>query len=94
MPVANMRKCLRLSPDEFTLSNPYWDGQMQEIANGKVRRGFGIPETIKIMPQLCKLLLIEAGGFYKSHQEAEKVDGLFGMLTIFLPSTFSGGKSK
>jgi hypothetical protein len=41
---------------------------------------------------LYKLLLYEEGGFFKTHRDTEKADGMFATLVLQLPSTFTGGE--
>ena len=41
---------------------------------------------------LYKLLIYEEGAFFKSHQDSEKAEGMFGTLVISLPSQHEGGK--
>ncbi|RMZ80689.1 hypothetical protein DV738_g2708, partial [Chaetothyriales sp. CBS 135597] len=42
--------------------------------------------------QLYKLLLYKEGAFFKSHQDSEKVKGMFGTLVVALGSAHQGGK--
>lgn len=86
-----VRRCLQLSPDQFRLQGPDWAAQVQRIANGEIKRGLGVPENVKVVPQLYKLLLYEARSFFTPHQDSEKEDGMFGTLAIVLPSSHSGG---
>jgi hypothetical protein len=86
-----VRRCLQLSPDQFRLQGPDWAAQVQRITNGEIKRGLGVPENVKVMPQLYKLLLYEAGSFFTPHRDSEKEDGMFGTLAIVLPSSHSGG---
>ncbi len=43
-----------------------------------VREELRAQETAKVKAQMYKLLLYEPGSFLKSHQDSEKVDGMFG----------------
>src|SRR5207247_5140252 len=38
------------------------------------------------------LLIYEKGGFFLPHRDTEKTDGMFGTLTIVLPSAHRGGE--
>ncbi|GAQ81131.1 hypothetical protein KFL_000710360 [Klebsormidium nitens] len=88
----SVRKCLQLSPDQFSLAGPGWDAQVQKLANQEVKRGLGLPEGVKIVANAYKLLLYEVGGHFKVHQDTEKEDGMFGTLVFVLPSAHSGGE--
>lgn len=51
----------------------------------------GLPDECQLEAVLDKLLLYEAGQFFKPHQDSEKADGMVGTLVVILPSEYSGG---
>lgn len=87
-----VRRCLQLSPDQFRLQGPDWAAQVQRLVNTEIKRGLGVPENLKVVPQLYKLLLYEPGSFFTPHRDSEKEDGMFATLSIVLPSGHKGGE--
>jgi hypothetical protein len=65
----DVRWCLLLSPEQFTLSNPDRNALIYQLANDELRKGLGLPENLKVVPQLYKLLLYEVGGQFTSHRD-------------------------
>jgi hypothetical protein len=57
----------------------------------QVSNGLGC-RNANISAELYKLLLYDAGGFFVSHRDTEKTEGMFGTLVIVLPSLHSGGE--
>jgi len=45
-----------------------------------------------VSAELYKLLVYDTGGFFASHRDTEKVEGMFSTLVIVLPSSHSGGE--
>jgi hypothetical protein len=45
-----------------------------------------------VSAEFYKLLIYEQGGFFLPHRDTEKKDGMFGTLTIVLPSVHDGGE--
>jgi hypothetical protein len=45
-----------------------------------------------ISAEFYKLLIYEEGGFFLPHRDTEKTHGMFGTLTIVLPSLHCGGE--
>jgi hypothetical protein len=54
----------------------------------------GLPETIKIVPELQSLLLREAGTSFTPQQVSPNTDGMFAALAIVLPAAHSGSKDR
>ncbi|GAQ83522.1 hypothetical protein KFL_001510250 [Klebsormidium nitens] len=88
----SVRKCRQLSPHEFRLAGLDWDSQVRQLANERVKRDLGLPETLTVIPKLYKCLLYEAGDFFTSHRDTEREEGMFATLVIALPSAHSGGE--
>jgi 2OG-Fe(II) oxygenase superfamily len=49
-------------------------------------------QNANVSAELYKLLLYDDGGFFVSHRDTEKTEGMFGTLVIVLPSLHSGGE--
>ena len=86
----SIRNTWELDPHSFKLNNSDW-GKFIEKLLIKVGEGLGL-ENSNISSSLYKLLLYEKDSFFKKHKDSEKEDGMFGTLTICLPSTFEGGE--
>ncbi len=56
-----------------------------------VTDGLGCTGT-DISAEFYKLLVYEEGGFFLPHRDTEKTNGMFGTLTIVLPSVHCGGE--
>ncbi|GAQ91380.1 hypothetical protein KFL_007750060 [Klebsormidium nitens] len=87
----SVRKCRQLSPQEFRLAGPDWDSQVRQLTDERVKRDLRLPDTLKVVPSLYKCLLYEAGGFFTTHRDTEKEEGMFGTM-VALPSAHSGGE--
>ncbi|GAQ81551.1 hypothetical protein KFL_000830330 [Klebsormidium nitens] len=88
----NVRKCLQLGPKQIVLRNPEWHLMVDRLANGELRKRLGLPENLKVVPELYKLLLYEVGGRFTPHRDTEKAAGMFATLVIVLPSPHAGGE--
>ena len=85
-----IRNTWELDPRFFKLNNTDWEKFIEKTL-AKVREGLGL-ENSNIKASLYKLLLYEKNSFFKKHKDSEKEDGMFGTLTICLPSKFEGGE--
>lgn len=65
---------------------------VDRLANGELRKRLGLPENLKVVPELYKMLLYEVGGRFTPHRDTEKAAGMFATLVIVLPSAHAGGK--
>jgi hypothetical protein len=72
------------------LSGTAWEETFKTIL-AQVAKGLGC-QNANISAELYKLLLYDAGGFFVSHRDTEKTEGMFGTLVIVLPSLHSGGE--
>ncbi|KAN0080621.1 hypothetical protein V8E54_003825 [Elaphomyces granulatus] len=87
----SVRKTWELNTDQFSLRNPEWSSQLEELLQAAVS-GLGLmAEPAEIKAELYKLLVYEEGAFFLPHQDSEKVDGMFGTLVVSLPSKHEGG---
>jgi hypothetical protein len=86
----SVRRVWRLKPEQFTLENPAWPAQVQQIVT-KVQEDLGL-EKHKLESHLHELLLYETGSFFLPHRDGEKLDRMVATLVVVLPSTFQGGE--
>ncbi|KAJ3082895.1 hypothetical protein HK102_001396 [Quaeritorhiza haematococci] len=88
-----VRKTWQLPPTAFKLrSKSKWEAAVDRLGRTTVSQELGVPEATKVHATLYKLLLYEAGGFFKPHRDTEKEDGMFATLVIVLPSSYEGGQ--
>lgn len=85
-----VRNTWELDTHFFKLNNPIWEEFIKKTL-GVVGEGLGL-ENSNIKASLYKLLLYEEKSFFKKHKDSEKENGMFGTLTICLPSEFEGGE--
>ncbi len=85
-----VRRVWRLSPNEFTLTNPAWNAALREIVT-RVQNELGL-EGRQLEPHLYNLLLYEEGSFFLPHRDGEKLDGMVATLVVALPCIYTGGE--
>lgn len=85
----SVRKTWQLSADRIRIGGKSWDRTLLSLM-GTVADGLGCGE-VSVSAELYKLLVYDRGGFFKSHRDTEKVEGMFGTLVIVLPSEHQGG---
>jgi hypothetical protein len=68
-----------------------WGRSFQHILSTVVG-GLGCT-GMDISAEFYKLLIYQEGGFFLPHRDTEKTHGMFGTLTIVLPSLHCGGFS-
>ncbi|KAE8394112.1 hypothetical protein BDV23DRAFT_179916 [Aspergillus alliaceus] len=87
----SVRKSWQLNADQLALQNPLWQAQIGMLVN-KAVTGLGLKaNSQEVKAELYKLLIYEEGAFFLPHQDSEKADGMFGTLTVCLPSKHEGG---
>ncbi|KAL3253155.1 hypothetical protein ABHI18_009682 [Aspergillus niger] len=87
----SVRKTWQLDPGQFSLQNPLWQQQMDDVVDDAVT-GLGlIAQPDEVQAELYKLLIYEEGAFFLPHQDTEKADGMFATLVVCLPSKHEGG---
>ena len=59
----------------------------------EIKKDLGIKNG-KIEAQFYKFLIYDVGAFFVSHRDTVKAPGMFGTLSITLPSVYSGGQLK
>ncbi|KAL6073102.1 Fe2OG dioxygenase domain-containing protein [Balamuthia mandrillaris] len=85
------RNTWQLSPDRFVIHNPKWQPAMNGLARRCAER-LGHPRPSRVQPHLYKLLLYETGGFFKTHRDTEKEEGMFASMVVQLPCRYEGGQ--
>jgi hypothetical protein len=84
-----VRNTLQIAPDNVCFSNPAWAPSLARLVRESAE-ALGV-DGAHVTAELYKLLLYEAGGFFKPHRDTEKAAGMFGTLVVQLPSCFTGG---
>jgi 2OG-Fe(II) oxygenase superfamily len=85
-----VRKVWQVAPQQIRLSGIAWEETFKTIL-AQVVKGLGCQHA-NVNAELYKVLLYDAGGFFVSHRDTEKAEGMFGTLVIVLPSLHSGGE--
>jgi len=57
----------------------------------KIRKALGLSDQTKLIPHLHNMLIYDAGQFFKSHQDTEKLDDMVATLVVALPCPHIGG---
>jgi hypothetical protein len=86
----SVRNTWQLTPVNVRIGGKSWGRSFQQILS-TVANGLGGAGT-DISAELYKLLVYEEGGFFLPHRDTEKTNGMFGTLTIVLPSVHCGGE--
>lgn len=60
----SVRNTWQLEPSKFEILNPEWGSRLEELA-ARIKVELGCDEGLIVTCQLYKLLLYEAGGFFK-----------------------------
>ena len=86
----SVRNTWQFSPANVRIGGKSWERSLQHILSA-VTDGLGCT-GMNVSAEFYKLLIYEKGGFFGLHRDAEKMDGMFGTLTIALPSFHCGGE--
>ncbi len=86
----SVRKVWQLPASQVRLGGKAWEKTFSRIL-ATVVDGLGCAEA-KVSAELYKLLVYDAGGFFKAHRDTEKAGGMFGTLVVVLPSAHRGGE--
>jgi hypothetical protein len=84
-----VRRCGQIGPDRVRLGGQHWAKTLEAILT-RVAEGLGVEEPTD--SEFYKLLVYDRGGFFVSHRDTEKANGMFATLTVVLPSSFTGGE--
>lgn len=86
---SDVRSCWEIDAANLTFTGNGWQGFLNKVLK-KIKPDLGI-EDYEISASLYKMLIYEKGDFFLPHKDSEKESGMFGTLTITLPSNHSGG---
>jgi hypothetical protein len=86
----SVRNAWQLAPTKVRIGGKSWERSFQHILS-TVTDGLGCA-GMDVSAEFYKLLIYEEGGFFLPHRDTEKTDGMFGTLTIVLPSVHRGGE--
>jgi hypothetical protein len=86
----SVRNTWQLAPVKVRIGGKSWERSFQHILS-TVTDGLGC-SGMNVSAEFYKLLIYEEGGFFLPHRDTEKTDGMFGTLTIVLPSVHRGGE--
>jgi hypothetical protein len=87
---SSVRNTWQLTPLNVRIGGKSWERSFQHILS-IVTDGLGCT-GMDISAEFYKLLIYEEGGFFLPHRDTEKTEGMFGTLTIVLPSVHCGGE--
>jgi len=85
-----VRKVWQIAPGKLKLTGAAWAQTLYTIL-ARAALGLGCDKAA-VSAELYKLLLYDEGGFFVSHRDTEKAEGMFGTLVVVLPSFHSGGE--
>ena len=86
----SVRDCWQIGANRVRFQGSRWGNTLASIL-ACVAEELGLPRD-RISAQLYKLLVYETGGFFSSHRDTEKVDGMVATLVISLPADGEGGE--
>lgn len=84
----SVRKTWQIHADHVHMGGHRWEETIKTIVR-RSAEGLGVGENIRA--ELYKLLVYDEGGFFLSHRDTEKVDGMFATLVVVMPSVYCGG---
>ena len=85
----SVRDCLQIDAARICLAGAGWRDTFGRVLTAAAD-GLGCPAD-RLDAQLYKLLIYEPGGFFVSHRDTEKADGMIATLSIALPVAGAGG---
>ncbi|OAA34201.1 hypothetical protein NOR_08602 [Metarhizium rileyi] len=85
----SVRKTWELDNTQFQLENPHWQAFLDNDILVPASQRLGLVGA-QVKPH--KLLLYEAGSFFKQHKDSQKEAGMVGTLVVCLPSEHDGGE--
>lgn len=86
----SVRKVWQIEAKQVSISSNAWQSSFDNVLE-EVKKGLGCSDYA-IKAELYKLLIYDEGGFFLSHRDSEKDQGMFGTLVVALPSNHSGGE--
>jgi predicted 2-oxoglutarate/Fe(II)-dependent dioxygenase YbiX len=85
-----VRRSWQLSADDFALGNPQWNEALRAAVD-QIGKELGLSDC-HIAFEPYKLLVYEAGSFFASHRDTEKIPNMFATFVVHLPSAHEGGE--
>ncbi len=85
-----VRDCLQIDAARIRLAGAGWRDTFGRVLTSAAD-GLGCPAD-RLDARLYKLLIYEPGGFFVSHRDTEKADGMIATLSISLPVAGAGGE--
>ena len=86
----SVRDCWQIGAERIRLAGGAWQETFARIL-GAAASGLGCPGD-GLDAQLYKLLVYERGGFFSTHRDTEKADGMIATLSVSLPVAGGGGE--
>src|SRR3954468_5891050 len=85
----SVRRCWQIGPDRVRRGGRHWTRTLDGIV-AEVVKGLGVSDPVAA--EFYKLLIYGPGGFFVSHRDTEKADGMFATLVVVLPAIHTGGE--
>ncbi len=85
----DVRRTWQIDPRRIEIGGRRWETTLAELVTDAAR-GLGVEEPVEA--DFYKLLVYDAGSFFLSHRDTEKISGMFATLVIVVPSTHRGGE--
>jgi hypothetical protein len=86
----SVRKVWQLPADQVRIGGRSWPDHLAGILT-QATAGLGCA-GMPVSAELYKLLVYDTGGFFLSHRDTEKTEGMFGTLVVVLPAPHHGGE--
>ena len=86
-----VRDCWQIDAAQVHLAGAGWPDTFDRGPHDGCGWALGCPAD-QLDAQLYKLLIYEPGGFFASHRDTEKADGMIATLSISLPVAGAGGE--
>ena len=84
-----VRRTWQIDAQQVTLKGKHWSKNLASIVS-RCAEDLGVIGDVQA--ELYKLLVYDAGSFFVSHRDTEKIPGMFATLVIVLPSEYQGGE--
>ncbi len=85
-----VRNVWQVPAERVAIGGKSWAKTFKSILDAATH-GLGCGEAA-VSAEFYKLLVYDEGGFFLSHRDTEKADGMFGTLVIVLPCAHGGGE--
>ena len=86
----SVRNCWHIGPERVRLAGTAWPETFAGILE-TAAVGLGCAPD-RVDARLHRLLIYEPGGFFASHRDTEKADGMIATLSVSLPTAGAGGE--